>query len=70
MAGLAYRLLRPALYRLSPETAHHLAIRVLKAGLVCGARGDDDPILATRLWGIEFPNPIGLAAGFDKDAEV
>jgi dihydroorotate dehydrogenase len=42
----------------------------LAAGLVPAASGADDPILATRLWGLDFPNPVGLAAGFDKDAAV
>jgi dihydroorotate dehydrogenase len=70
MADLAYRLARPLLYRLSPERAHHLAIRALKAGLLGGAPARDDPILATRLWRLDFPNPVGLAAGFDKDAEA
>jgi dihydroorotate dehydrogenase len=59
-----------ALFRLlPPETAHEATLRLLEAGL--GPRGRaDDPILATRLWGLDFPNPIGLAAGFDKDARV
>jgi dihydroorotate dehydrogenase len=67
---LPYRLLRPALGLLAPETAHGLVIRALRLGLV-GDRGErDDPILATRVCGLAFPNPIGLAAGFDKNAEV
>jgi len=54
---------------LSPERAHEVTLRLLEAGL--GPRGrKDDRILATRLWDIDFPNPIGLAAGFDKDARV
>ncbi|MFN8719571.1 MAG: quinone-dependent dihydroorotate dehydrogenase [Rhodospirillales bacterium] len=61
---------RPLLLRLDPETAHRLTIRALRAGLVPAARGPDDPVLATRVFGRDFPNPIGLAAGFDKDAEV
>jgi dihydroorotate dehydrogenase len=55
---------------LSPETAHHLALRALKTGLLGGRREPDDLILASRVWGLDFPNPVGLAAGFDKDAEV
>ena len=63
--GLATRLLR----RLDAEDAHGLAIRALKLGL--GPRGGrDDPILATELAGLSLPNPVGLAPGFDKDAEV
>jgi dihydroorotate dehydrogenase len=58
-----------ALHVFDPEDAHGLAIRALKAGL--GPRaGADDPILATELAGLRLPNPIGLAAGFDKNAEV
>src|SRR5215472_3216513 len=59
-----------ALYMLQPETAHHAALYALEHGLV-GARAEtDDPVLKTRVWGIDFPNPVGLAAGFDKDARV
>jgi dihydroorotate dehydrogenase len=69
MAGL-YACLRQILSVLPPEAAHRLTIRALWAGLAAGARGVDDPLLRTRIWGLEFPNPIGLSAGFDKDAEV
>jgi dihydroorotate dehydrogenase len=63
--GLATRALRA----LDPEDAHRLAIQGLKLGL--GPAGEpDDPILATSLAGLPLPNAIGLAPGFDKDAEV
>lgn len=63
--GLATRAMR----FLEPEDAHRAAIRALKAGL--GPRaGADDPILNTELAGLSLPNPVGLAPGFDKDAEV
>lgn len=65
-----FRLVAPALYAIDPETAHGLAIRALKSGLVPRPRLVEDPILAQRLWGRYFPNPVGLAAGFDKHAEV
>jgi dihydroorotate dehydrogenase len=55
---------------LDPEDAHGLAIAALKAGLGPRARGGADPILATTLAGIPLANPIGLAAGFDKNAET
>jgi dihydroorotate dehydrogenase len=58
-----------ALRRLDPEDAHRLAIRGLKAGLGPRARVDD-PILAVDLAGLALPNCLGLAAGFDKDAEA
>jgi dihydroorotate dehydrogenase len=58
-----------ALRGLDPEDAHGLAIRALKLGL--GPRGGpEDPILATSVAGIALPNAVGLAPGFDKDAEV
>ena len=59
-----------ALYTLPPETAHHAALFALEHGLV-GARAEPaDLILQTSVWGLDFANPIGLAAGFDKDARV
>jgi dihydroorotate dehydrogenase len=65
-----YSLLDLALSRVDAETAHGLAIRALKTGLLPGDRRADAASLATRIWGRELPNPIGLAAGFDKNAEV
>ena len=53
---------------LDPETAHALAIRALRLGLAGRDRGRDDPALAVEALGLRFPNPIGLAAGFDKNA--
>ncbi len=60
--------LLPALRRLDPERAHGLALRALRLGLAGRARQPDDPVLATTLLGRPLRNPIGLAAGFDKDA--
>jgi dihydroorotate dehydrogenase len=58
-----------ALRGFDAETAHGLAIKGLRAGL--GPRdGRLDPTLHTTLAGLRLPNPVGLAAGFDKDAEV
>jgi dihydroorotate dehydrogenase len=65
-----YPLARPFLRCIEPETAHRMTITALRLGLVRGPRNPDDPILASEVFGISFPNPIGLAAGFDKDAEV
>ena len=59
-----------ALYTLPPETAHHAALFALEHGLVSAHAEPDDPILRTSVWGMDFANPIGLAAGFDKDARV
>lgn len=55
---------------LNPEAAHDLTIRMLRYGLAPSQPGPDDPILHTSVWGRDFPNPIGLAAGFDKNAVV
>src|SRR6185369_6833589 len=55
---------------LDAETAHGLAIRGLKSGLVPRDRKPDPPSLAVQIWGRTLTNPIGLAAGFDKNAEV
>jgi dihydroorotate dehydrogenase len=68
-----YAALRPALRLIDPETAHHLAIRALAVAQRTGwlpAAAPDDPILAVRLWGRDLANPIGLAAGFDKDGDA
>lgn len=70
MQNLLFRLARPALGLLDPEDAHALAIAALKRGLVRARAEPDDPGLATRVLGLDFANPIGLAAGFDKHCEV
>ena len=65
-----YRVASPLLRLLDPETAHSLTLRALEAGLVPAAPDPDPPGLGIDLWGRRFANPIGLAAGFDKDARV
>jgi dihydroorotate dehydrogenase len=65
-----YRLAKPLLQVLDPERAHELTLRALEANLVPGQSRDDDPVLATTLFGRALPNPVGLAAGFDKNARV
>ncbi|MEM6680945.1 MAG: quinone-dependent dihydroorotate dehydrogenase [Pseudomonadota bacterium] len=67
---MLFELARPALFALSPERAHGLTITALKAGLIAPQKVPDPAILKTQLAGIDLPNPIGLAAGFDKNAEV
>ena len=64
-----YPFLRPALFALDAERAHRLTLAALKRW---PARHppEPDPMLATTVAGLAFPNPVGLAAGFDKDAEV
>ncbi len=60
----------PLLRRLPPETAHRLTLRALRLGAAPRRARPDPPSLAITLWGRRFPNPVGLAAGFDKNAEV
>jgi dihydroorotate dehydrogenase len=65
-----YPLARPFLMAMDAEQAHNLTIAALKTGLVPGGSRRDPDVLATRVFGLDFSNPIGLAAGFDKNAEV
>src|SRR5512141_170081 len=73
-----YRLLRPLLFRLGAEPAHELGLWWLSRldlapGLAKLARGRaraERPALRTRVAGLDFPNPLGLAAGLDKNAEA
>jgi dihydroorotate dehydrogenase len=69
LRGLA-ELVRPALLALDPEQAHELTLKSLERGLYPRDSGSDDPILETQLGALSLPNPIGIAAGFDKDARV
>ncbi len=69
LARLAFPLARPLLHGLDAERAHRLTIRVLKM-LPGGGGRAGDPRLRVRAFGLDFPNPLGLAAGFDKNAEV
>ncbi|MFC5390628.1 quinone-dependent dihydroorotate dehydrogenase [Brevundimonas bullata] len=57
------------LRQMDPETAHRLAIRALQVAPL-PAPGADDPILKTRIAGLEMANPVGLAAGLDKNGEA
>lgn len=60
-----------ALLRLiDAEQAHGLAIKAMQAGLYPRAQGGDPASLKTDLWSMTFPNPLGMAAGFDKNAQV
>ena len=53
------------LRRLPPETAHHAALKMLRFGLASSNQESDPHVIAHRCWGLDFGNPIGLAAGFD-----
>ena len=70
MLSFAYGLARPLLFGLEPEQAHEMTLRALEAGLYPRAGENSDPRLAVTAFGLQFPNPIGIAAGFDKDARV
>ena len=65
-----YNISKPFLFLLSPENAHGLAIKALKYGLLPARKIPASELLSQTLWGLQFPNPVGLAAGFDKNAEV
>ncbi|HLM40728.1 MAG TPA: dihydroorotate dehydrogenase (quinone), partial [Microvirga sp.] len=69
MIGALFSLAKPALHALDPETAHQLTIRGLSLMPVTPAP-KDDPRLGIGVFGQPFPNPVGLAAGFDKQCEV
>ena len=60
----------PLIRLLPPEAAHRLTLLALRSGLVPAIAGNDDPRLQVALWSRTFANPLGLAAGFDKNAEV
>ncbi len=67
-----FSILRPYIFSLDPEVAHDLAIKSLKANILPKSFFDveDEELLETNLFKMKLPNPIGLAAGFDKSAEV
>ncbi len=68
--NLYARLLRPLFFRLDPETAHHLAMMVLRLLAAAGGRAVPPERGPVELFGLRFANPIGLAAGFDKNGEA
>ncbi|MGB4959759.1 MAG: quinone-dependent dihydroorotate dehydrogenase [Saprospiraceae bacterium] len=70
-------LIKPILFLIDPEKAHHLVIKLMRIFLMIpGVRHlfvklyrVDHPSLHQTIWGLDFPNPVGLAAGFDKDGK-
>ena len=64
--------LRPLLFKVDPEKAHTLAIKSLKFNLIPNVFNEhkNDSIFQTTIFGKDLDNPIGMAAGFDKNAEV
>ncbi len=70
MSRILFKIAKPFLHKMDPENAHQMTLKALKTGVMpCPARVND-PKLKTTLWGRVFPNPLGLAAGFDKNADV
>ncbi len=69
MIGALFTLARPVLHALDPETAHQASIRSLSL-LPALKPAADDSVLAVRAFGLDFPNPVGLAAGYDKQCEA
>lgn len=65
-----YPALRPLIHCLPPETAHNIAIKAIASGLLPSAGIPQYPGLAVSLAGLSLPNPVGLAAGFDKNAQT
>ena len=68
--SLVHDLGAKALHLLDPEDAHNLTIRALAAGLGPQQMTRDDPVLGTQIGTLALPNAVGLAAGFDKNAEA
>lgn len=67
-----YSLLKPLLFRLNPEVAHRLSLKLLRYGLPlfwAKKMQNSVPSAPCSQWGLHFPNPVGLAAGLDKDGE-
>jgi dihydroorotate dehydrogenase len=65
-----FDLARPALLTLDPERAHLLGIQAFERGIYPRDASPDDALVAATVAGLRFPNPVGIAAGFDKDARV
>ena len=65
-----YAGIRPLLFALDPERAHRLVLSAVATGLFAHLPRPADPRLGRRVLGLDFPNPLGLAAGFDKNGEA
>lgn len=68
--NLLYKISRPVIFKMDPEDAHGMTIKALKTGAIrsCSVKRSDR--LEQNLFGLNFQNPVGMAAGFDKNAEV
>jgi dihydroorotate dehydrogenase len=63
--GAAYKTLSKMLFCLDPEKAHNLSLAALKSGFMPYRDAAVDPILESEVFGLKFPNPVGLSAGYD-----
>ena len=66
---MVYSIIRPAIFMADAEAAHGLSLAALKM-LPLGASTKPNPALQQKVFGLDFPNPVGLAPGYDKNAEV
>jgi len=65
-----FTIIRPLLHALPPELAHQASLKALKCGFLPANKPSTSPILSQNILGLEFKTPLGIAAGFDKNAEV
>jgi dihydroorotate dehydrogenase len=70
MLSALYGFARPAIFALEPEIAHEATLKALENGIYPRSIAADDAVLSQKVFGLSFPNPIGIAAGYDKDARV
>lgn len=68
--SLLFSLARPFIHALDAENAHNTAIKALRCGLIAPQPTLVSNMLRQKLWGLDFANPVGMAAGFDKNAEI
>ena len=67
---ISFKYIKPVIHAFDPEVAHTITIKAAKCGLTPRFKPVDDLRLKTTVWGKEFSNPVGLSAGFDKNAEA
>ncbi len=68
--GFLFKLIRPLLFLLKPECAHNVTLKMLELNLIPAPKKDFGTTLQQTIWGLTFDNPVGLSAGFDKNAEA
>jgi len=68
--SILFPLVRPILHAMDAETAHHMTLKALKCGLYPKDRKQPHPSLKQTVFGLHFTSPVGMAAGFDKNAEA